>query len=271
TKDQPAHRPEPFPGQLEPDHEQQEGDAEFGQRTDLVGVGYGQPRQPGGGVGQPRQPVGPEQHPRREKAEHGADPETVEQRDHDARRGQEDHQILVFAAGAAVTCHPSPAPFSLQAETPSCPHFRRLMTKNSDDRPPARRRVWPDLPPGEVKSRDTLMKKLLIGAAVGALLVPAAPVMAQHFADDGHDHACVDEACTVFELFQAPEQGATVQGYQGIETPKYGTWGFDLNGRDTSVAPGDSFFRHANGAAFDAMQIPSDRTSYGSFALLREL
>ena len=87
------------------------------------------------------------------------------------------------------------------------------------------------------------MKKLLIGAAVGALLLPAAPALAQHFADDGHDHACMDESCTVFQLFQTPEAGATVQGYQGIETPKYGTWGFDLNGRDTSVSPGDSFMR----------------------------
>src|SRR5690606_19429831 len=115
------------------------------------------------------------------------------------------------------------------------------------------------------------MKKLLIGAAVGALLLPAAPALAQHFAADGHDHACVDEACTVFELFEMPQEGATVTGYQGTETPKYGTWGFDLNGRDTSVSPGDNFFRFANGAAVDRMQIPSDRTSYGSFALLREL
>jgi putative endopeptidase len=115
------------------------------------------------------------------------------------------------------------------------------------------------------------MMKLLIGAAVGALLLPAAPVLAQNFFDDGHDHACVDESCTVFELFQTPQEGATVMGFQGVEAPKYGTWGFDLNGRDTSVNPGDSFFRFANGAALDQMQIPSDRTSYGSFALLREL
>jgi putative endopeptidase len=115
------------------------------------------------------------------------------------------------------------------------------------------------------------MKKLLIGAAVGALLLPAAPALAQHFSDDGHDHACFDETCTVFELFQAPAGGAAVQGYQGIETPKYGTWGFDLAGRDTSVSAGDSFFRYANGTAFDNLQIPSDRTSYGSFNLLREL
>ena len=110
------------------------------------------------------------------------------------------------------------------------------------------------------------MKKLLIGAALGALLLPASLAAAQD-----HDHACLDESCTVFELFQTPAEGATVMGFQGTEAPKYGTWGFDLAGRDTTVNPGDSFMRYANGTALDAMQIPSDRTSYGSFALLREL
>ena len=111
------------------------------------------------------------------------------------------------------------------------------------------------------------MKKLLIGAAVGALLLPASAALAS----DDHGHACVDEACTVFQLFQSPETGATVMGYQGIETPKYGTWGFDLSGRDLSVSPGENFMRYANGAALDRLEIPSDRTSYGSFNLLREL
>jgi putative endopeptidase len=114
------------------------------------------------------------------------------------------------------------------------------------------------------------MKKLLIGAALGALLLPASVASAQVGGDD-HGHACIDESCTIFELFQTPAEGATVQGYQGVETPRYGTWGFDLAGRDTSVRPGDSFMRYANGAALDRLQIPSDRTSYGSFNLLREL
>lgn len=108
------------------------------------------------------------------------------------------------------------------------------------------------------------MKKLLIGAAVGALLLPASAVLA---ADD-HGHACVDEACTVFALFDEAE-GAS--GYQGTAAPSYGTWGFDMAGRDTGVAPGDNFFRFADGKAVDAMTIPSDRTRYGSFDLLREL
>ena len=114
------------------------------------------------------------------------------------------------------------------------------------------------------------MKKLLIGAALGALLLPSSVASAQVGGAD-HGHACIDESCTVFELFQTLAEGAAIPGYQGTVAPRYGTWGFDLNGRDTSVRPGDSFMRFANGSALDRMQIPSDRTSYGSFALLREL
>ncbi|CAL1690380.1 Neutral endopeptidase [Brevundimonas subvibrioides] len=108
------------------------------------------------------------------------------------------------------------------------------------------------------------MKRLLIGAAVGALLLPASTVLAQ-------EHACLDESCTVMSLFQEVPAVEGATGYQGIDAPKYGTWGFDTAGMDTSVSPGDSFMRYANGAALDRLVIPSDRTSYGSFALLREL
>jgi len=110
------------------------------------------------------------------------------------------------------------------------------------------------------------MKKLLLGAAVSALLMPAAAL-----AGEAHDHTCVDEACSVVSLFQTPVAMAGDKGWEGTEAPRYGTWGFDLSGRDLSVKPGDNFFRHANGAAIDQLTIPSDKTSYGSFALLREL
>ncbi len=109
------------------------------------------------------------------------------------------------------------------------------------------------------------MKRLLIGAAVAALLTPAAAL-----AQDGHDHECLDEMCENVALF-AMEDDPNTPGWQGVDAPKYGEWGFDLAGRDTSVKPGDDFFRYANGSAYDAIVIPSDRTSYGSFNLLREL
>ena len=57
----------------------------------------------------------------------------------------------------------------------------------------------------------------------------------------------------------------------GVTTPHYGSWGFDLSGRDTSVKPGDNFFRYANGTYVDRLEIPSDRTSYGNFVTLSVL
>ena len=51
----------------------------------------------------------------------------------------------------------------------------------------------------------------------------------------------------------------------------YGTWGFDLAGRDTAVRPGDDFFAYANGSYLQTMQIPADRSWYGTINLLRDL
>ena len=108
------------------------------------------------------------------------------------------------------------------------------------------------------------MKSLLIGAALGALLLPAAA------SAQDHDHGCIDEACTIQSIFE--EGDAPFTGYRGVETPHYGTWGFDTAGMDRSVLPGDNFNRFANGAALDRTVIPGDRSSYGiSFGLLREL
>src|SRR5438477_7383201 len=43
---------------------------------------------------------------------------------------------------------------------------------------------------------------------------------------------------------------------------KYGPWGFDLAGADTSTKPGDDFFRYANGTWLDKTQIPPDKPGY---------
>jgi putative endopeptidase len=50
-----------------------------------------------------------------------------------------------------------------------------------------------------------------------------------------------------------------------VATPRYGAWGYDETGRDTSVSPGTDFFRYANGTWFDREQIPADRTRFGNF------
>ena len=52
--------------------------------------------------------------------------------------------------------------------------------------------------------------------------------------------------------------------------PVIGAWGFDLSGQDTSVKPGDDFFRFVSGKWDDRTQIPADKAATGAFDDLRE-
>ena len=49
-----------------------------------------------------------------------------------------------------------------------------------------------------------------------------------------------------------------------------GNWGVVLDDRDTSISPGDNFFRHAHGKWLDTYEIPADRSSHGMFQVLAE-
>jgi putative endopeptidase len=53
--------------------------------------------------------------------------------------------------------------------------------------------------------------------------------------------------------------------------PQLGTWGVDLAGMDKAVKPGDSFFGFVNGNWAKTTEIPADRSSWGGFAVLRDL
>ncbi|GGB33616.1 zinc metalloprotease [Sphingomonas metalli] len=53
--------------------------------------------------------------------------------------------------------------------------------------------------------------------------------------------------------------------------PSLGTFGVDLTGMDTSVKPGDDFYRFVNGKWNDRTEIPADRSSWGGFGILRDL
>jgi putative endopeptidase len=50
-----------------------------------------------------------------------------------------------------------------------------------------------------------------------------------------------------------------------------GAWGFDLAGRDVSVAPGANFYDYANGDYVKKLVIPPDRSRYGAFDALAAL
>jgi putative endopeptidase len=53
--------------------------------------------------------------------------------------------------------------------------------------------------------------------------------------------------------------------------PRYGAFGFDSAGMDTSVAPGDNFYQYANGTWAKNTPIPPDKSNYGSFNILDDL
>ena len=108
------------------------------------------------------------------------------------------------------------------------------------------------------------MKKTLLFAATAMALAMAAPLAA-------HEHdRCMDDGCATRALFA--DDGATGGGSSGaIAAERLGKWGIDTDGMDRSVRPGEDFFAYVNGKWATTTQIPADRSSYGGFAVLRDL
>jgi putative endopeptidase len=53
--------------------------------------------------------------------------------------------------------------------------------------------------------------------------------------------------------------------------PELGSFGFDMVGMDTAVAPGDDFYAFANGSWARTNTIPADKSNYGMFTALDDL
>jgi putative endopeptidase len=113
-----------------------------------------------------------------------------------------------------------------------------------------------------------LLKILACSTALTGLALSLAPA---------HAAECFDAYChmqsleSVDALMAADTSSGSDDAAPNTVAKKYGTWGIDISGMDTSVKPGDSFFDYVNGTAVKEMVIPADRTSYGSFLALREL
>ncbi|MCW4455109.1 M13 family peptidase [Flavobacterium sp. MXW15] len=107
-----------------------------------------------------------------------------------------------------------------------------------------------------------MLKKTLLTTATLLALSVAGPVSAHQ------DRTCLDEACITQALF-ADDAGAS--GGESIATQRYGSWGIDTAGMDTGVRPGADFFGYVNGKWASETEIPADKSSYGSFLMLRDL
>ncbi|MGK0266055.1 MAG: putative endopeptidase, partial [Maricaulis sp.] len=88
------------------------------------------------------------------------------------------------------------------------------------------------------------MKKLLLSTAILALLA----------ACDQVGISASSTELTANAAVQAPAQ--------------IGTWGFDQTGMDLAYAPGDDFFRYANGHWLETTEIPADLSNFGMFTVL---
>ncbi len=111
---------------------------------------------------------------------------------------------------------------------------------------------------------ETALNKTLLALATGAALALAAPVHA------GDTHDCLDDACLTQALF-ADDSGGGAGAGDVIEAGRLGAWGIDTAGMDRSVKPGADFFGYVNGTWAKNTPIPADRSSYGGFAVLRDL
>ena len=75
-------------------------------------------------------------------------------------------------------------------------------------------------------------------------------------------------SCGAEETAPAPES-ASAETAAG-SAPELGSFGIDLSNQDSSVRPGDDFFRFANGLWLDSFELPADRSDYGSFSVLSD-
>ncbi len=114
------------------------------------------------------------------------------------------------------------------------------------------------------------IKHLILAGVAGAALV-AGQASAQPTLQAGE--TCLDRYCdqiSIFGIAVDVPSGAVAQG-ASTEAHSFGTWGFDVDGMDRSVKPGDNFYLYAVGTSLKSLQVPSDRPRYGSFDALREL
>ncbi len=108
------------------------------------------------------------------------------------------------------------------------------------------------------------MNKTLLSVATALALAVAAPLSAHE------DRRCLDDACHLQTLFA--EESATGGGSGAtIEAQRLGKWGIDTAGMQPDVRPGEDFFAYVSGNWAQTTQIPADRSSYGGFAILRDL
>jgi putative endopeptidase len=123
--------------------------------------------------------------------------------------------------------------------------------------------------------------KIKLMMAVSLLALPAVGFAAQQSGSVADYPPCKaergDDRC--IQLYERGVRRAAGQAASAVPAgsaraiagQRMGPWGFDVAGMDRDARPGADFFRFANGAWARNTQIPADRSSFGSFNVLRDL
>lgn len=77
-------------------------------------------------------------------------------------------------------------------------------------------------------------------------------------------------ACTPKDDTPSNTDTSSVVETTNSKAPVLGTFGVALDNMDMSVEPGTNFYEYVNGTWLANTQIPSDRSRYGSFGILRD-
>jgi putative endopeptidase len=75
-------------------------------------------------------------------------------------------------------------------------------------------------------------------------------------------------ACGPADAPADSNSGAEVAATETAAAPVYGTFGFDVDGMDSSVHAGDDFNQFANGTWLTETEIPGEFSRYGTFSIL---
>lgn len=67
---------------------------------------------------------------------------------------------------------------------------------------------------------------------------------------------------------EAVNNEPAVESVEVAAAPELGSFGVDTSYQDSSIRPGDDFFRFTNGLWLDTFELPADRSNYGSFNVL---
>src|SRR5215217_684543 len=70
---------------------------------------------------------------------------------------------------------------------------------------------------------------------------------------------------------QAAVGGSAPPAAPASGAPAYGRFGIDVAGMDRTANPGNDFYSYANGSWHKAIEIPADRSNWGTFAILADL